>query len=50
MNSAVVNFINLDQTFAPLDDDLIRFWDLETIGISEKHNLSLSAKDSKHLD
>jgi len=38
VNSAVVNFIHSDQTFTPSDDDLRRFWDLETIGISAIHD------------
>ena len=50
VNSAVVNFIHSDQTFMPSDDDLRRFWDLETIAISAIHNRSLSAKDSKLLE
>ena len=50
VHSAVVNFINLDQTFTPLDDDLRHFWDLETIGISDEHDRSLSVKDSKLLE
>jgi hypothetical protein len=33
-----------------LDDDLRRFWDLETIGITANHDRSLSAKDSKLLE
>jgi hypothetical protein len=50
VNSAVVKFINLEQTFTPSEDDLRRFWDLETIGISANQDLSLSAKDSKLLE
>jgi hypothetical protein len=46
----VVNFINLEQTFTPSEDDLRRFWDLETIGISTNHDRSLRAKDSKLLE
>ena len=49
VNSAVVNFINLEQTFTPSEDDLRRFWDLETIGISANQDQSLSA-DSKLLE
>lgn len=48
VNSAVVNFINLDQTFALLDNPR-RFCNLETIGISSNHDRSVSAKDSKLL-
>jgi hypothetical protein len=47
VNSAVVNFINLDQTSTPSDDDLRCFWDLETIGITTNHDRYLSAQDSK---
>jgi hypothetical protein len=50
VNSAVVNFINLDQAITPSYDDLKRFWNLETIGISAKQNRSLSANDSKFLE
>jgi len=46
----VVNFVNADHTFTPSDDDLRRFWDLETIGISANHDRSLSGKDSKLLE
>jgi hypothetical protein len=49
VNLAVVNFINSDQAFMP-SDDLKHFWDLGTIGISAKHDRSLSAKDSKLLE
>ena len=49
VNSAVVNYINLEQNFMPSDDDLRRFWDLETIGISANPNRSLGAKNSKLL-
>jgi hypothetical protein len=49
VNSAVVNFINLEQTFTPSEDDLRRFWDLETLGISANQDQSLSA-DSKLLE
>ena len=49
MNPAVVNFINLDQEFTLSGDDLGRFWDLETIGISANHDRSLNGKDSKLL-
>jgi hypothetical protein len=50
VNLAVVNFINLDQTLTPSDDELTSFWDLETIGISANHHQSLSTKDSKLLE
>ena len=50
VNSAVVNFVNSDETSTPSDDEYRRFWDLETIGISANHNRSLSAKDSKVLE
>jgi hypothetical protein len=50
VNSAVVKFINLEQTLTPSEDDLRRFWDLETIGISANSDRSLSAKDSKLLE
>lgn len=49
VNSAVVNYINLEQNFTPSDDDLRRFWDLETIGISANHDRSLGAKNLKLL-
>jgi hypothetical protein len=41
VNSAAVNFANLDQTFPHTDDDHRRFWDLETTGISANHDRSL---------
>jgi len=50
VNSAVVNFVNSDQTFTPSDDDLRRFWGLEMIGISANHDRSLSAKNFKLLE
>jgi hypothetical protein len=50
VNSVAVNFVNLDQTFPPSDDELRCVWNLETIGISANHNQSLSAKDTKRLE
>jgi hypothetical protein len=50
VNSVVVNFINLGHTSTPSNDDLRRFYDLETIGITTKHDRSLSVKDSKLLE
>jgi len=47
---AVVNFINVYQTFTPSDDDLRHVWDLETIRISDNHDRYLSVKDSKLLE
>jgi hypothetical protein len=50
MNSAVVSVIYLEHTFTPSEDNLRRFWDLESVGISANHDRSLSAKDSKLLE
>ena len=50
MNLSVVNFIRLDQPSMPSDDDLRRFWDLETIGISAHQDQPLSAKNSRLLE
>jgi len=42
-NESMVNHINLEH----LDNDLRRFWDLETIGISTNQQKSLTAGDSQ---
>jgi hypothetical protein len=50
VDSAVVNFTILGQTFTPSDDELRRFWYLETIGISANYDRSLSVKVSRFLE
>ena len=50
VKSSAVNFSNLEQKFTPSEDDFKCVWDLETIGISENHNRSLSVEDSKLLE
>jgi hypothetical protein len=49
VNSATVNYINLDQPASPQDDDFRHFWDLETIGISSEQPRTMSEKDSSLL-
>jgi hypothetical protein len=34
VNSTTVNFVHSDRPYLPPDDELRRFWDLETIGIT----------------
>ena len=50
VKSAAANPFNLEENFTPSEDDFKRFWDLETIGISENHNRSLSVEDSKLIE
>jgi hypothetical protein len=44
-----VNYVNLEQTFSLSDDVIHRFWDLETLGIKDIQDKSLSARDSTLL-
>ena len=46
----MVNFVNSHQNLTLSDEDIRRFWDLETIGISANQDRSLSAKDTKLLE
>ena len=50
VNSTTVNFVQSDQLYSPPDDELRRFWDLETIGITAEPNRAMSAKDSALLE
>jgi hypothetical protein len=45
VNSTVVNYINLDQTFLPPDDAFRYFWELETIGITADQEKTLCVKN-----
>jgi hypothetical protein len=49
VNSTTVNFVLSDQPYLPSDDELRRFWDLETIGINAGPYLTMSAKESSML-
>jgi len=42
----MVNYVNLDQISCPSDDAVRRFWDLETLGITDKQKKSVSARDT----
>lgn len=44
-----VSYINLGQAASPQDDELRRFWDLETIGISLEQPQTISERDSSLL-
>ena len=46
----MVNFVNSHQNLTLSDEDIRRFWDLETIGISANQDRSFSAKDTKLLE
>jgi hypothetical protein len=42
-SSITVNYLNLHQMSCPSDDAVRRFWDLETLGITDKPCRSMSA-------
>jgi len=42
----MVKFVKLDQSPFTADDVVRRFWDLETLGITDKQVKSLNARDS----
>jgi len=48
-SSIMVNYVNLDQISCPSDDAVRRFWDLETLGITDKQKKSMSARDTALL-
>jgi hypothetical protein len=48
VNSTTVNLVHSDQTYLP-PDELRRFWDLETIGITAGPDRAMSSKDSAIL-
>jgi hypothetical protein len=50
VNSVTVNFASSHQTLTLSDEEVRRFWALETIGISANHDRALSAKDTKILE
>ena len=45
-SSIMVNYDNLDQSSFNSDDVVLRFWDLETLGISDKQDKSMNARDT----
>jgi len=45
-SSIMVNYVNLDQISCPSDDAVRRFWELETLGITDTREKSMSARDS----
>jgi hypothetical protein len=45
-SSIMVNYVNLDQISCPSDDAVRRFRDLENLGITDKQEKSMSARDS----
>ena len=45
-SSIMVNYVNLDQLSCPSDDAVRRFWDLETLGITDKRGKSMNPRDS----
>jgi len=48
-SSIMANYVNLDQISCPSDDTVSRFWDLETLGITDKQEKSMSARDTALL-
>jgi len=44
-SSIMVNYVNLDQLSCPSDDAVRRFWDLETLGITDKQRKSMNPRD-----
>ena len=45
----MVNYVNLDQISCPSDDAFRRFWDLQTLGITDKREKSMSTIDTALL-
>lgn len=50
VNNVSVGHISTNEEFAPSDDSMRLFWDLETLGIREQQPRALSAKDSTILE
>ena len=48
-SSIMVNYVNLDQISCPSDDAFRRFWDLQTLGITDKREKSMSTIDTALL-
>ena len=48
-SSIMVYYVNLDQISCRSDDAVRRFWDLETLGITDKQGKSMSARDTALL-
>jgi hypothetical protein len=46
VSTITVNYVNLEQNFSTSGDVICRFWDLETLGIKDIQDKSLSARDS----
>jgi hypothetical protein len=47
--SIMVNYVELGQSTFTSDDDVRRFWDLETLGITDKQDKFMSARDTALL-
>jgi len=47
--SIMVNYVNLYQSYFTSDDVVRRFWDLETLWISNKQDKSMNARDTTLL-
>jgi hypothetical protein len=45
----MVNYVELGQSSFTADEDVRRFWDLETLGIMDKQDKSMSARDTALL-
>jgi hypothetical protein len=48
-STITVNYVNLGQSSFASDDVVRRFWDLETLGITEKQDKSMNARDTALL-
>jgi len=48
-SSIMVNYVKLGQISFTSDDVVRRFWDLETLGITDKQDKSMNAPDSALL-
>ena len=45
-SSIMVNYVNLGQSSFTSDDIVHRFWDLKTLGITDKQDKSMNARNS----
>jgi len=45
----MVNYVNLDQSSFTSDEVVRRFWDLQTLGISDKQDKSMNARNTTLL-
>lgn len=50
VNSAAVNFINIDEPSVPMNSEIRHFWDLEIMGITDNPSRALNTEDSAILE